>query len=129
MLAIAAGVPVIPTIIHGTIEVLPRGSLWVRGGRVDVHLMEPVPTDGLSYDEASGHYRFTEPDYAELYEVVKGNGPCNEERLFWRNTHGRDLIRRLPRHAAVLTGKALRRWQEGRLLPWLLGRIRAAVTR
>jgi GT2 family glycosyltransferase len=52
---------------------------------------------------------------------------CNEERVFWRNTHGRELLRRLPRHAAVLAGKALRRWQEGRLLPWLLGRFRAAI--
>jgi len=40
-----------------------------------------MPDDGLSYDEASGHYRFTEPDYTELYEVVKGNGPCNQQRL------------------------------------------------
>jgi len=52
---------------------------------------------------------------------------CNEERVFWRNTRGRELFRRLPRHAAVLAGKALRRWQEGALLPWLLGRLRAAA--
>jgi len=43
-----------------------------------------VPDDGLSYDEETGHYRFTEPDYTELYDVVKGNGPCNEERLAHR---------------------------------------------
>ena len=36
-----------------------------------------VPDDGLRYDEESGHYSFTEPDFTELYEVVKGNGPCN----------------------------------------------------
>ncbi|HZE66323.1 MAG TPA: Phenylacetic acid catabolic protein, partial [Sporichthyaceae bacterium] len=40
-----------------------------------------VQDDGLTYDEATGHYSFTEPDFTELYEVVKGNGPCNEERL------------------------------------------------
>jgi 1-acyl-sn-glycerol-3-phosphate acyltransferase len=51
VLAIAAGVPVIPTIIHGTIEVNPRGSLRARAGRVDVHLLDPVPAAGLSYDE------------------------------------------------------------------------------
>jgi GT2 family glycosyltransferase len=50
---------------------------------------------------------------------------CNEERVFWRNVRGRDRLRWLPRHAAVLAGKALRRWQEGTLLPWLLGRVRA----
>jgi GT2 family glycosyltransferase len=52
---------------------------------------------------------------------------CNEERVFWRNVRGRDRLRYLPRHAAVLAGKALRRWQEGGLLPWLLGRLRAAA--
>jgi GT2 family glycosyltransferase len=50
---------------------------------------------------------------------------CNEERVFWRNTRGRGLARALPRHAAVLAAKALRRWQEGTLLPWLMGRLRA----
>ncbi|AWM37395.1 N-acetylglucosaminyl-diphospho-decaprenol L-rhamnosyltransferase [Gemmata obscuriglobus] len=53
---------------------------------------------------------------------------CNEERVFWRNVRGRELAKHLPRHAAVLAGKALRRWQEGSLLPWFLGRVRAAVT-
>jgi GT2 family glycosyltransferase len=52
---------------------------------------------------------------------------CNEERVFWRNTRGKELLRRLPRHAAVLAGKAVRRWQEGTLVPWLLGRFRAAA--
>ncbi|VTR96443.1 Putative glycosyltransferase OS=Singulisphaera acidiphila (strain ATCC BAA-1392 / DSM 18658 / VKM B-2454 / MOB10) GN=Sinac_5391 PE=4 SV=1: Glyco_tranf_2_3 [Gemmata massiliana] len=52
---------------------------------------------------------------------------CNEERVFWRNVRGRRLVKYLPRHAAVLTGKALRRWQEGGLLPWLVGRCRAVL--
>ena len=50
---------------------------------------------------------------------------CNEERVFWRNMSGIDLARALPRHLAVLAGKALRRWREGTLLPWALGRMRA----
>jgi GT2 family glycosyltransferase len=52
---------------------------------------------------------------------------CNEERVFWRNVRGLDRLRWLPRHAAVLAAKALRRFQEGTLLPWLLGRVRAAA--
>jgi 1-acyl-sn-glycerol-3-phosphate acyltransferase len=50
VLAIAAGVPIIPIIIHGTIEVMPRNSLWVHSGTVDVHLLEPVSTIGVDYD-------------------------------------------------------------------------------
>lgn len=52
---------------------------------------------------------------------------CNEERVFWRNVRGQDRLRYLPRHAAVLAAKALRRFQDGTLLPWLLGRVRAAA--
>lgn len=52
---------------------------------------------------------------------------CNEERVFWRNLHGADRLRFLPRHAAVLAAKAVKRMQEGTLLPWLMGRVRAAA--
>ena len=52
---------------------------------------------------------------------------CNEERVFWRNLRGAERMRYLPRHAAVLAAKAVRRFQEGTLLPWLLGRVRAAA--
>jgi 1-acyl-sn-glycerol-3-phosphate acyltransferase len=51
VLAVAAGVPVVPTVLHGTVEVLPRGSFWARAGRVDVHLLEPVDAAGLGYDD------------------------------------------------------------------------------
>jgi GT2 family glycosyltransferase len=47
----------------------------------------------------------------------------NEERVFWRNVPG--VWRLLPRHAAVLAGKALRRVREGTLIPWAVGRLRA----
>jgi len=40
-----------------------------------------VPDEALSFDEASGHYRFGEIDWQEFHEVLAGNGPCNRERL------------------------------------------------
>ena len=49
---------------------------------------------------------------------------CNEERVFWRNLPASALRRALPKHIAVLAGKALRRAEEGTLAPWLLGRWR-----
>lgn len=51
VLAIASGVPIVPTLVHGTIEVLGRGSWWVRAGAVDIHFLEPVPTAGLTYGD------------------------------------------------------------------------------
>lgn len=50
VLAIAAGVPIVPVLTHGTHEVFAKGTLLVRSGQVDVHLLEPVPTAGLDYD-------------------------------------------------------------------------------
>jgi GT2 family glycosyltransferase len=49
----------------------------------------------------------------------------NEELVFWRNLPTARLLRALPLHAAVLAGKAWRRWREGNLLPFLRGRLRA----
>ena len=68
VLAIAAGVPVVPTLIHGTVEVLPRGSFWLRAGRVDVHLLEPVPTAGLTYDDRD---RLARDVYARLADAQR----------------------------------------------------------
>ncbi len=40
-----------------------------------------VPDDQLVWNEDKGGYDFGEPDWAEFFEVIKGNGPCNAERL------------------------------------------------
>jgi len=51
VLAVAAGVPIVPSIVHGTLEVMPRDSFRVRSGVVDIHFLEPIDTDGLTYDD------------------------------------------------------------------------------
>jgi GT2 family glycosyltransferase len=48
----------------------------------------------------------------------------NEECVFWRNLPAEILIRALPRHLAVLVGKAWRRWDEQAFLPFFFGRLR-----
>jgi ring-1,2-phenylacetyl-CoA epoxidase subunit PaaA len=40
-----------------------------------------VPDPDLAWNEEKGGYDFTEPDWSEFFEVIKGNGPCNRERL------------------------------------------------
>ncbi len=45
-----------------------------------------VPDPELKWNEERGHYDFSEPDWSEFYEVIKGNGPCNVERLAARNS-------------------------------------------
>jgi ring-1,2-phenylacetyl-CoA epoxidase subunit PaaA len=40
-----------------------------------------VPDKDLKFNEETGHYEFGEIDWTEFWEVVKGNGPCNKERV------------------------------------------------
>jgi ring-1,2-phenylacetyl-CoA epoxidase subunit PaaA len=40
-----------------------------------------LPDPDLRWDDESGHYRYGEIDFTELFEVIKGNGPCNAERM------------------------------------------------
>jgi ring-1,2-phenylacetyl-CoA epoxidase subunit PaaA len=40
-----------------------------------------LPDDELRWDDASGHAQYTQPDYAELMQVISGDGPCNRERM------------------------------------------------
>ncbi|HNF71037.1 MAG TPA: 1,2-phenylacetyl-CoA epoxidase subunit A, partial [Chitinophagaceae bacterium] len=40
-----------------------------------------LPDPDLKWNEARGHYDFGEIDWSEFKNVVKGNGPCNKERL------------------------------------------------
>ena len=49
VLAITAGVPIVPVLIMGTREVMPRGQWLVKPGIVNMHFLEPISTAGLEY--------------------------------------------------------------------------------
>jgi ring-1,2-phenylacetyl-CoA epoxidase subunit PaaA len=40
-----------------------------------------VPDPDLRFDQAAGHYEFGRIDWSEFNEILKGNGPCNAERI------------------------------------------------
>ena len=44
VLAIRSGVPIVPVAIIGTYEVLPKGRLFVRSGKVRIRVGEPIET-------------------------------------------------------------------------------------
>jgi 1-acyl-sn-glycerol-3-phosphate acyltransferase len=50
VLAIASQRPVVPVIMYGTREVMPKGSFRIRPGTIHMHLLESVPTEGYDYD-------------------------------------------------------------------------------
>jgi 1-acyl-sn-glycerol-3-phosphate acyltransferase len=51
VLAIASQADIIPTLVYGTREIMPKGSFRVRSGTVHLHFLEPVPTAGYAYDD------------------------------------------------------------------------------
>jgi ring-1,2-phenylacetyl-CoA epoxidase subunit PaaA len=40
-----------------------------------------IPDPDLKWNEETGHYDFGAIDWDEFFNVIKGNGPCNKERL------------------------------------------------
>lgn len=40
-----------------------------------------LPDPGIKWNEERGHYDFTMPDWKEFFDVIKGNGPCNRDRM------------------------------------------------
>jgi len=47
-IAIKAGVPIVPIGLTGARDVLPMESLLIRGGRIEVHIGDPIPTVGMT---------------------------------------------------------------------------------
>jgi ring-1,2-phenylacetyl-CoA epoxidase subunit PaaA len=43
-----------------------------------------LPDADLAFDPATGHYRYTRPDFDELTAVINGDGPCNRQRMAHR---------------------------------------------
>jgi 1-acyl-sn-glycerol-3-phosphate acyltransferase len=76
VLAIRSGVPIIPVIIHGTIEVTPNGRLDVTPGTVNVHLLDPIPTAGLTYDDRNALADRVRASMAQAMATLYGVSPA-----------------------------------------------------
>jgi 1-acyl-sn-glycerol-3-phosphate acyltransferase len=72
VLAVAAQVPLVPMIIHGTLRIQPKGSFNVRSGIVDVHFLEPIITRGMGYEDRDRLARDTWERMAEALEREYG---------------------------------------------------------
>jgi 1-acyl-sn-glycerol-3-phosphate acyltransferase len=51
VLAIEAGVPLVPVYLRGTGAAMPRGGLWLRRRPVGLVIGDPIPATGLAYDD------------------------------------------------------------------------------
>lgn len=51
MLALKAGVPIVPISITGSIKVLPRASISIQPGTIWIHYAQPIDVSGYSVDD------------------------------------------------------------------------------
>ncbi|WP_432823843.1 lysophospholipid acyltransferase family protein [Trichloromonas sp.] len=47
MLALKAQVPVLPVAISGSYAVMPKNSLWIRGGTIEVRILPAIDSSGM----------------------------------------------------------------------------------
>lgn len=80
VLAIASGAPIVPVVIHGTIEVNPRDEFRASPGTVHVHLLEPIPTAGLTYGDREALAERVRERMAHCLHTVYGVEPALEGR-------------------------------------------------
>jgi len=84
VLAIAAQAPVIPTIVHGTIDIMRKGSFRIRPGVIDIHFLEPIETAGLTYDQRAELmervWRRMADTMRDLYAIGTDEFPIARER-------------------------------------------------
>ncbi|MEO5580525.1 MAG: lysophospholipid acyltransferase family protein, partial [Gemmatimonadaceae bacterium] len=85
VLAIAAGVPVVPVLTYGTREVLPRGSFLIRPTTVHIHLLEPIPVAGMDY---AARGELAEMVRMKIVDALESN-------------YGIESVRRLPPEPAI----------------------------
>ena len=84
--AIAAGVPIYPVITHGTLRIQPKGSVRIRSGDVDIHVLEPVPTAGLTYEDRDRLMRTVHDRMAGALRQLYGvESPGRKSEMLTRN--------------------------------------------
>ena len=83
LIAIKAQVPLVPLALVGTIDVMPRGSLQFRPGRVHLRMGDPISTKGLPLE---AHGQVTEDARAQIAAMLNGDetGPLlRPENIQW----------------------------------------------
>jgi 1-acyl-sn-glycerol-3-phosphate acyltransferase len=83
VLAISAGVPVVPTVVYGAREVQRKGRAGIRSGAVTIHFLEPAPTAGMNYEQREEVMETVWRRMADLlrreYGVESAGGPLSED--------------------------------------------------
>ncbi|MDQ2666263.1 MAG: 1-acyl-sn-glycerol-3-phosphate acyltransferase [Gemmatimonadota bacterium] len=85
VLAIAAAAPVVPVVVYGTREIMPKGTWRVRSGTVHVHFLPAVETTGYDYDHRHALMKVVWQKSADTltttYSVTQGGRAVTEQQV------------------------------------------------
>ncbi len=74
VVAIQAGVPIVPVAIEGTREVMPKNSFLLRPHPIRVAFGEPIPTEHLSYPDRDSLMHTVREQVSALHLSIGGRG-------------------------------------------------------
>ena len=72
VLAIASQSPLVPTVVYGAREVMPKGTFAIRSGPIDLHFLEPIATTGFDYEHRADLMTATWTSMAEALRELYG---------------------------------------------------------
>ena len=81
MFALQAGVPIVPVAINGSINILLSGSPFVRPGKVDIVMGDPIPTAGLTKNDRDLLMKRVRDAIIDLHLSIGGKGGDKEQFL------------------------------------------------
>lgn len=81
VLALRAGVPVVPVAIEGAGGVLPAGGFRLRPGKVRIRIGRPVPTEGLAQQDLEDLMRRCRNQLIDLHVSIGGKGGDREQAI------------------------------------------------
>ena len=81
MFALQAGVPIVPVAINGSIDIIVPGSPFVRPGKVDIILGEPIPTEGMLASDRDLLMKKVRNAIIDLHVQIGGKGGDKEQFL------------------------------------------------
>jgi putative phosphoserine phosphatase / 1-acylglycerol-3-phosphate O-acyltransferase len=75
-IAMQAGVPIVPIVIHNASDVLPKGALFIRPARVQVDVLEPVDTSGWRPETVDQHVADVRKLYLKALGQLRDSAPA-----------------------------------------------------
>ena len=73
-IAMQAGVPVVPIVIHNATDVLPKGGFFVHPTTVHVDVLEPIDTSGWSAETVDAHVAEVRARFVDTLDQPTGRG-------------------------------------------------------